>query len=237
MILNWARWSWATRTLVCLARMRKKMVHIGFIRKVYGLLTAQLALTAGIAYLCTLGDRTVFINAYGWLQWPLFFANMGLLFATYTVRKKSPINLVLLMTWTSVMALSMGAVAAIFVEQDQSYLLFEAAGITGVVFLSLTAFAFQSKIDFSFMRAGLYMSLNMILFFSVLSLFVGLTMPLVFSFFGTLLFSGYIIFDTSRLINRFEPDEYVDGAIQLYLDILNMFLYILRILSKLQGKK
>ena len=49
--------------------------------------------------------------------------------------------------------------------------------------------------------------------------------------------SRYIIFDTSRLINRFEPDEYVDGAIQLYLDILNMFLYILRILSKLQGKK
>ena len=47
----------------------------------------------------------------------------------------------------------------------------------------------------------------------------------------------YIIYDTSRLIQRFEPDEYIDAAIQLYLDILNLFLYILRILSKLKGKK
>jgi len=46
----------------------------------------------------------------------------------------------------------------------------------------------------------------------------------------------YIVFDTSRLIHRFEPDEYVHAAIQLYLDILNLFLYILRILSKLQKK-
>eukprot|EP00591_Stephanopyxis_turris_P005297 CAMPEP_0195525176 /NCGR_PEP_ID=MMETSP0794_2-20130614/25472_1 /TAXON_ID=515487 /ORGANISM="Stephanopyxis turris, Strain CCMP 815" /LENGTH=259 /DNA_ID=CAMNT_0040655569 /DNA_START=60 /DNA_END=839 /DNA_ORIENTATION=- len=214
----------------------QKMVHIGFIRKVYGILSAQLVLTAAIAYACTLTDRRAFVNAYSYAQWPLFFIDLGLLFATYALRKKSPWNLVLLGVWTSMMALSIGAVTAAFVEEGNGNLIFEAVGVTAAAFLSLTAFTFQSKIDFSFMRAGLFIGLHMTLFFSLLSFFVGFQLPLLFAFLGTLLFSGYIVFDTSRLIHRFEPDEYVHAAIQLYLDILNLFLYILRILSKLQKK-
>ena len=215
----------------------QKMVHVGFIRKVYGILSFQLLLTALISYACTLGDRQTFVNLYVYWQWPLLIANLALLAVTYAVRKKSPLNLLMLTVWTSTMSVSMGAVTAAFVEEGNTDLLFEAAAITGAAFVSLTVFTFQSKIDFSFMRAGLYMSLNMVLFFSILSIVIGFTMPLLASFIGALLFSSYIIYDTSRLIQRFEPDEYIDAAIQLYLDILNLFLYILRILSKLKGKK
>ena len=106
----------------------QKMVHVGFIRKVYGLLTAQLALTVLISYACTLGDRTFFINAYSYLQLPLFFLNLGLLSVVYAVRKKSPLNLLALVAWTSTISLSMGAVTAVYVEEGNANLLFQVRG-------------------------------------------------------------------------------------------------------------
>lgn len=210
----------------------KKMLHIDFIRKVYGILSAQLVLTATIAYLCTFGNRQAFINAYSWGQYPLLFANFGLLFATYAIRKRSPYNFIALFAWTASMAISIGVVAAVYVEAGETSLIFEAIGITAVMFISLTVFAFQSKVDFTFMRAGLFLLLSIMFWFSILGWIVGITMPLAYSFLGVLLFSGYIIYDTSVIIHNFEPDEYINGAIQLYLDVLNVFLYVLKILSK-----
>jgi hypothetical protein len=55
---------------------------------------------------------------------------------------------------------------------------------------------------------------------------------LVYSGFGALLFSGYIVYDTYMIMQRLGPDEWVHGSISLYLDILNLFLYILQILGE-----
>jgi len=50
---------------------------------------------------------------------------------------------------------------------------------------------------------------------------------------GALIFCGYIVFDTWRILHQIQPDDYVEAAIQLYLDIVNLFLHILEILLKL----
>jgi len=52
---------------------------------------------------------------------------------------------------------------------------------------------------------------------------------------GALLFSGYILYDTSVIMHHMGPDDYVMAAISLYLDIINLFLYLLEILRMLQG--
>lgn len=44
---------------------------------------------------------------------------------------------------------------------------------------------------------------------------------------GALVFSGFIIYDTDNLIKRFNYDQYIEAASCLYLDIINLFLYIL----------
>ena len=46
-----------------------------------------------------------------------------------------------------------------------------------------------------------------------------------------MLFSLFILYDTSRIMQTHESDEYVSGALSLYLDFINLFLMILRILS------
>ena len=76
-------------------------------------------------YACTLGDRQTFVNLYVYWQWPLLIANLALLAVTYAVRKKSPLNLLMLTVWTSTMSVSMGAVTAAFVEEGNTDLLFE----------------------------------------------------------------------------------------------------------------
>ena len=57
---------------------------------------------------------------------------------------------------------------------------------------------------------------------------------MVFSVGGALLFSGYILYDTSVILHKLGPDDYIVAAINLYLDIVNLFLYLLQILRGCQ---
>ena len=54
----------------------------------------------------------------------------------------------------------------------------------------------------------------------------------LYSWLGTLVFCGYVVIDTQMIMNKFGVDDYIIAAIELYLDILNLFLYILSILSE-----
>ena len=58
----------------------------------------------------------------------------------------------------------------------------------------------------------------------------------VISLGGALLFCGFIIFDTHMIMHKLSPEEYILASINLYLDILNLFLYILRILEAAKHK-
>jgi FtsH-binding integral membrane protein len=62
------------------------------------------------------------------------------------------------------------------------------------------------------------------------------TMDLIYAIGGTLLFSGYIVYDTFLINSRLSPDEYIMGAISLYLDFVNLFLSILRLLNNIQDR-
>ena len=54
--------------------------------------------------------------------------------------------------------------------------------------------------------------------------------------FSVLLFSGYILYDTQMIMKRLSTDEYIIGAMTLYLDILNLFLSILRVLNNSENR-
>ena len=63
----------------------------------------------------------------------------------------------------------------------------------------------------------------------------------IYALFGCLIFSLYIVYDTQKVVggkhhkHQFGTDEYVFAALNLYLDIINLFLYLLEILRMLQG--
>lgn len=63
------------------------------------------------------------------------------------------------------------------------------------------------------------------------------TIELVFAAAGALLFCGFIIYDTHLLMHKLSPEEYILAAINLYLDIINLFLHLLRLLEAFNKKQ
>jgi FtsH-binding integral membrane protein len=96
----------------------------------------------------------------------------------------------------------------------------------------LTAYAFVSRRDFSalgsFFMVGLWVVIGgMLLNF----FFKNPAADLALAAITVLVFSGLLVFDTWRIRNVYGPDDYVAAAVQIYLDLLNLFLALLRILG------
>ena len=53
----------------------------------------------------------------------------------------------------------------------------------------------------------------------------------LYSLFGAILFCGFIIYDTNNIMRRFGVDDWLIAAIELYLDVINLFLFLLQLLS------
>lgn len=214
--------------------LTEKSLRVGFIRKVYGILSIQLLLTTAVSYLCTIEKYGIrqFVVHNAWLFLPVTLVSIVLLIALQCNQKRYPVNMILLVAWTLCFSLSIGLICAIYMSKGQGEIVYEAAGITMATFLGLTIFTFKSKYNFSWMGGILFTLLWGMTLSSLMAMLFGFTLGIVYSYFGAVLFSGFILFDTHRLLKQLDYDEYIEASIQLYLDIVNLFLFILRILSK-----
>ncbi|KAG7098371.1 hypothetical protein E1B28_000329 [Marasmius oreades] len=141
-------------------------------------------------------------------------------------------NFVLLSTFTLLESFTLGVVVAFY----DNLIVLEALIITTGVFLGLTVFTFQSKYDFDGLGPWLFAGLITLVMGGLVSMFFPMnsTMDLIFAIGGCLIFSGYIIYDTHLINSRLSPDEFIMGSISLYLDFINLFLNILRLLNHVQ---
>jgi hypothetical protein len=211
-----------------------KHVRLGFMRKVYGLLAVQLTITTiiGAVLLFTPGVKEA-VQGNSWMLFPAFLLSMGLLVALHVKRKETPINLILLAAFTVVEAYTVGVLVTFF---DQAVVV-QAFFLTAAVVVGLTAFTFQTKRDFSNIGAALYTGLLVLILGGFMNIFIGSELTeTAMAVGGALLFSLFIIFDTQMIMTRLSPEEYIVATIQLYLDIINLFIEILKILEKVNRK-
>ena len=54
-------------------------------------------------------------------------------------------------------------------------------------------------------------------------------MEFVLSIGGVVLFCGFILFDTHLIMHKLSPEEYVMASVNLYIDFIDLFTYLLRI--------
>jgi FtsH-binding integral membrane protein len=205
-------------------------IRQGFIRKVYTLLFAQLLLTTTIGALINANDKVKeFALTNIWLFFVSVVGSFGFLIAAYLQSRRYPVNLILLGGFTLFEGYTIGVATCLYDTQ----IVLEAFAITLIVFIGLTLFAFQSKYDFT-SWVGV---LNTVLFALIGIGFVFIfftpssTAELIYSSIGAIIFSGYILVDTQLVLRKFNIEEEVPAAINLYLDIINLFLNILRILA------
>ncbi|XP_009996070.1 PREDICTED: protein lifeguard 4 [Chaetura pelagica] len=209
-------------------------IRMAFLRKVYSILSIQILLTTVISaiFLYSTGVKAFVLERPALVLIP-WIGSLAVIVALGFYSHKHPVNLYLLFGFTLLVALSVAFTVSFF---DVSVVL-QAFLLTTAVFLGLTAYTLQSKRDFSKFGAGLFTCLWILIFSSLLRVFFySETIELVVAAAGALLFCGFIIYDTHLLMHRLSPEEYIQAAINLYLDIINLFLHLLRVLEVFNKK-
>ncbi|NXJ59325.1 LFG4 protein, partial [Rostratula benghalensis] len=212
-------------------------IRMAFLRKVYSILSIQVLLTTvtSAIFLYSTGIQA-FVHERPALLLLSAFGSLAIIVALTIYRHQHPVNLYLLFGFVMWCSLSDSLPLFIVSFYDVSIVL-QAFILTTAVFLGLTAYTLQSKRDFSKFGAGLFACLWILIFSGFLRLFFySETIELVFAAAGALLFCGFIIYDTHLLMHKLSPEEYILAAINLYLDIINLFLHLLRLLEAFNKK-
>jgi FtsH-binding integral membrane protein len=146
-------------------------------------------------------------------------------------RDAFPANLGLVFLFTFVEGLAISPIIYMYGRTNPG-LIGQAGILTGSAFGILTLYAFLSRRDFSALGAFFTVGLWVLIATSLLNMFFqNQTASLWLSGATVMVFSGLLVFDTWRLRNVFGPDDYVQAAVTIYLDLLNMFLAILNLLG------
>lgn len=207
-------------------------IRMDFLRKVYSLLSLQIILTTATSALFMFSQTIKdFVHASPAVVLVSGLGSLVLLLALAMYRHQHPINLYLLLVFTLLEAVSV-AVALTFYEYST---VLQALFLTCAVFSGLTAYTFQSKRDFSKMGAGLFACLWILIIASFMRFFFNSeSTELVLAGAGALVFCAFIIYDTNLLMKQLSPEEHILASINLYLDIVNLFLHVLRLLDSMK---
>ncbi|NXF45254.1 LFG4 protein, partial [Oceanites oceanicus] len=210
-------------------------IRMAFLRKVYSILSIQVLLTTvtSAIFLYSTGVQA-FVHERPALLLISAFGSLAIIVALTLYRHQHPVNLYLLFGFCS---LNDSLFFLFIVSFYDVSIVLQAFILTTAVFLGLTAYTLQSKRDFSKFGAGLFACLWILIFSGFLRLFFySDTIELMFAAAGALLFCGFIIYDTHLLMHKLSPEEYILAAINLYLDIINLFLHLLRLLEAFNKK-
>ncbi len=204
--------------------------RMGFVRKVYALFfAATLFAVAGVGVGLAYPPLMMAIIAHPWLS---IIALFGGVIGAQALRLKPGVNLVALFAFTAFTGVFISPLIAIYTQMNQASI-WQAGVLTVGIFGGLTAYVFVSKKDFSFMRGMVTTGLIVVVLAGLLNVFIVGSSAFAFgiSCAALLLFSGFVLYDTSNIIRRYPTNEYVAGALDLYLDAFNIFLALLRILN------
>jgi len=209
-------------------------IRMQFIRKVYSILTVQLLLTMALSSASYFSSSyKLWIQSHTWAMYTSVFGALAFMLLTFWKRKSYPTNLLFLSGFTALEAYAISVVVSFY----DSRIVLQALILTFGIFVALTLFACQTKYDFTSWMPYLFGALWVL----VLAGFVGIFFPynstaeLVYGIGGALIFSGYILVDTQLVMRHYHVEEEIAAAISLYLDVINLFLSILRILNSQQN--
>ena len=153
--------------------------------------------------------------------------------ALHAQKNNYPANYVLLFAFTIFESVTLGFLCIFYYSMGFGDQIILAFALTLIIFLVLTLFTMQSKIDFSVMGPALFVSLLALIVWGLFArfFFASVVASQVYALCGVVLFSLFIVYDTHMVLKQYSYDEYIMGAIQLYLDIINLFLFILELLG------
>jgi len=211
--------------------LRKHMLSI------YNYMTSGILLTGVVAMLTARSGLAVTF-ASGPMMWLVALSPLAIVFAMSFGQNKFSRGTLQMMFWgfAILMGLSLSTIFLVYTGASIAATFFATAG----AFAGLSLYGYTTKKDLSGWGSFLIMGVIGLIIASVINMFLGSsTMELVISFLGVLIFAGLTAYDTQRLkteYSMYRGTEYAGkaiilGALSLYLDFINMFLFLLRFMG------
>lgn len=211
-------------------------MRLGFIRKVYGILTVQLTFTALLSSIGFIDSVRFYYARNMWLFWVSFGLSIGIIIPLAcfkTLARKVPINYILLLSFTACESIMLSYA---FASINDWKIVLTAACITIAVTASLTIYACTTKTDFTFLVGMLFVCVPLLILLGIFSFAFGYFLNTLYCCLGVLVYSIYLIIDTQLIMGNcgiaYQVDDYIMAALNIYLDIIQLFIYILSLLSR-----
>ena len=136
--------------------------------------------------------------------------------------------------FTGVMGASLGNMLNHYLAMTNGIeLIMQALGSTALIFFALSGYVLTSRKDFSFIGGFLMAGMIAVIIAMIANIFLQIPMmQVVISSVVVLIMSGFILFDTSRIINGGETN-YIRATVSLYLNLFNLFIHLLHLLNVL----
>ena len=209
-----------------------------FLTRVYGFMTLGVAVSAIVAYLVLTVYRASFFNfvaTHSWITWLLMIVELGLVMGTsFKASRGGTVSFLLFMAYAVINGLFFALIAAVYTGATITTA-FVAAAAT---FAGMALYGTFTRRNLSGIGQMAFAALIGLLVATIVNLFLQNPMvDYVFSFIGVLIFTGLTAWDSQRIKQMyFQHGQQtstsglaVMGALQLYMDFINLFLYFLRI--------
>ena len=211
-------------------------------QRVYAWMALGLFLTAGVAYIVAHSPLVLLIASNPFLFYGLIIGELGLVIAiSYGINKMSPtLAMGLFLLYAAVNGMTLAFILLVYTGASIALTFSATAALFGV----MSVVGYTTKMDLSRFGSYLMMALIGLIVASVVNIFwANSTLEWIITYAGILIFLGLTIYDTKRikemtLAAMYRGDELVVnrvgiiGALRLYLDFINLFLYLLRLLGR-----
>ncbi len=229
------------RKVMSRAQAEAAAVDVGlraYMLRVYNYMCVALALTGAVAFYVSTSP-TLLQAIYGTpLMWVVFLAPLGMVFFLSARIHKMSAGTAQTMFWffAALVGLSLASIFIVYTGASVARVFFITAG----AFAGLSLVGYTTKRDLSGMRTFLFMGVIGLVIAMVVNMFLGSSgLQLLISVAGVLIFAGLTAYDTQQIkLMYYEADsgevatkKSIMGALRLYLDFLNMFIFLMHILG------
>ncbi|XP_059356847.1 protein lifeguard 1-like [Carassius carassius] len=226
----------AEESQVFVSSFEDRTVRKAFIRKVFSVVTIQLLVTFTVVCVFTFSNTVkaaVQSNIWVYLSSYIIFVVVGTCLSVFSKFSRThPWNLLGL----SVVTLSLSYMVGTVASYHNTTAVIIALGSTLVISFSIIIFSAQTRLDFTVCNGILLiLSIDLLMFGFFSIFFYSSVLQILYGCLGALLYALFLAVDCQLVMGRqkysLDPEEYVYGALIIYLDIIMIFLYILMILS------
>jgi modulator of FtsH protease len=199
------------------------------VRNTYLLLSMTLFWSAAVAAIA------MTLNAPMLGLFPFLIGTYGSMYMVHKYKNRGA-GIAWIFIFTGILGYSIGPILNLYLRlHNGGDIIMQALGSTGLVFLSLSAYALISRKDFSFLSGFIFTGMIVLIMAMVASIFFNTPLLQLAISGGFVLFSSAcILFQTGQIINGGERN-YIIATISLYVSIYNLFLSLLRIFGALRG--